>query len=396
MDHSGSTGGGSTADTGGRYRRARRPDRPDPGGDRRTASTCETHAMGGREPVVTVAVSTYAAERLLGPCLEMLLDQSLGDGLEVIVIDSGSPQDERTVVQPFLRSGRVQYLRTERETLYAAWNRALSLARGRYFANVNTDDWIAPHSLELLATALDHFPDCALAYADFSITNVPNSQPVPTDPVCTHAEWVPALHLFYCYATCVQFWRRSSLEAIGGFDPSLPYCADLMALRRLADAGMRPVYVPEVLWGFYRNVDGLSLGSDAAVLEQREIHRAALVETPIEWLYDVDPSDDRAMADAWTTLGVLAMRVRIPWLHSPAGHDEVALECFERALALEPHHLDALHDRYVMLYQSGRPVEAEASLAGLPAELAVAARGVDLELRHAAIAPSRRGEVFVA
>lgn len=351
--------------------------------------------MSPAEPLVTVAVSTYAAADLLAPCLEMLLAQSIGDRLEVIVVDSGSPENEGEVVRPFLGSGRVQYVRTERETLYAAWNRALAMARGRYFANVNTDDWIAPHSLALLASALEANPDCALAYADWAWTEEPASEPTPSDLLCTHAPWAPTHHLFYCYSGCVQFWRRSSLEEIGGFDASLRYCGDLLALRRLADAGMRPVYVPETLWGFHRNPDGLSLSTNGSIEEQRAIHRAAKDETPIERFYAVDPSDPRSVADAWTTLGVLAMRVRVPWIDDAYADTEFALECFERALSFDPNHLDALHDRYAVLYQLGRTRDAEASLDGLPLAFAVTARGYDLELRHATVEPARGGALFL-
>ncbi len=352
--------------------------------------------MKNPDPLVTVAVSTYAAERLLGPCLEMLMNQTLGDRLEVIVVDSGSPEDECSVVQPFLRSGRVHYLRTERETLYAAWNRALAQARGKYFANVNTDDWLQPHALATMAAALDAHPDCALAYADWSLTAAPNSAPGPEDPVCAHTPWVPALHLFYCYSGCVQFWRRSSLEMIGGHDATLSYCGDLMALRHLARAGMRAVYIPEVLLGFFSNPEGLSRQSDAqgSIAEAREITRQSREEFQIEELYAVDPADPLSVADAWTALGVLAIRVRVPWAFAPIPDVGFALECFDRALAVDSDHHDALHNRYATLISSGQPIEAEASLAHLPVDRAVAVRGGDLELRHAAVAPARSGEIF--
>lgn len=351
--------------------------------------------MGTTAPVVSVVVSTYAAERLLGPCLEMLMTQTLGDRLEVIVVDSGSPEDERSVVEPFLATGRVHYLRTGRETLYAAWNRALTLARGRYFANVNTDDWLAPDSLAILAEALDAHPDCALAYGDWAFTDTPHSAPRPDSPVCTHGRWVPALHLFYCYTGCVQFWRRSALESLGGFDPTLHFCGDLEVLGRLTEAGMRPVHVPEVLWGFFRNPDGLSLSTDGSIEEQRELFGRAHQAIRIEQFYAVDPDDVRAAADAWTALGVFAMGVRVPWLTAPAPDVAFALDCFERALGLVPDHADALHDRYVVLTTTGRSAEADASLAHLGSVRVAAVRGVDLELRHVEVEPLRRGEVFV-
>lgn len=309
--------------------------------------------------------------------------------------DSGSPEDERSVVEPFLTTGRVHYLRTERETLYAAWGRAMACARGRYFANVNTDDWLAPHALATLAEALDAHPDCALAYADWALTDTPHSAPRPDSDVCVHTLWEPALHLFYCFTGCVQFWRRSSLEALGGHDPTLRYCGDLEVLGRLTEAGMRCVYVPEVLAGFFQNPNGLSLSTAGSIDEQREIHRRARASVRIEHLYAVDPTDARATAEAWTALGVFAMHVRVPWIHHPTPDVDFALDCFERALTLVPDHVDALHDRYTVLIGAGRPAEAEASLAHRGTERAADARRADLGVRHVAVETARRGEMFV-
>ena len=46
----------------------------------------------------------------------------------------------RSIVGEFQkRYSNITYHRTERETLYAAWNRAIGLARGRYVANANCE-----------------------------------------------------------------------------------------------------------------------------------------------------------------------------------------------------------------------------------------------------------------
>lgn len=341
--------------------------------------------MSSTEPIASVVVSTHAAERLLAGCLDMLLAQSIGDGLEVIVIDSGSPEREADVIVPYLADERIRYVRTERETLYAAWNRALAMARGRYFANVNTDDWIAPHALATFAAALDTFDDCALAYADWAMTSSPTSAPTTADRVCRHEPWHPALHLFYCYSGCVQFWRRSALVSLGGFDGSLQCAGDLLALRRLVDAGMRAVYIPEVLVGFHLNPTGLSAGSDRSRLEQAEVLGAARTELAIDDLYAIDPDDPRAAADAWTALGVTAMDVQVPWHDGPLRDTGFALHCFDVALSLVPDHSDALHDRRVVITRTERNGEAEAG---------VTVHRHGPELRRVPVGPARTGEVF--
>ena len=115
-------------------------------------------------PRVTVAVSTYRGERLIRSCIEDLENQTIGSDLEIIVIDSGSPEDERSIVEELQRTyTNIVYVRTEHETLYSSWNRALELAHGTYFANVNIDDWLRRDTLELFARALDTYASADLA-----------------------------------------------------------------------------------------------------------------------------------------------------------------------------------------------------------------------------------------
>src|SRR6185295_18596123 len=126
------------------------------------------------EPLVTAIVSTYNSERFLRGCLEDLEAQTMAGRLEIIVVDSGSEQNERAIVEEFQQRYRnIVYLRTEREPLYAAWNRAIGIARGRYLTNANADDRHRPDAYEILARALDEHP-VGIVYADSLLTRVEN------------------------------------------------------------------------------------------------------------------------------------------------------------------------------------------------------------------------------
>ena len=133
----------------------------------RTANASQTEGS-----LVSVIVSTYNAERFLRGKLEDLEAQSIADDLEIIVIDSGSQQDERSIVEQFQgRYQNIRYLRTEqRETVYQAWNRGIRQATGEFVTNANTDDRMRHDGIETLVRALREHPECVLAYPDFRIT----------------------------------------------------------------------------------------------------------------------------------------------------------------------------------------------------------------------------------
>ncbi len=126
---------------------------------------------------VSAIVSTYNSENFIRGCLEDLINQTFYRKglLEIIVIDSGSQENEQAIVQEFQALyAHIFYERTERETLYAAWNRGIKLARGKYITNANTDDRHRADALEVLADTLDNNPDIGLAYGDCLITENQN------------------------------------------------------------------------------------------------------------------------------------------------------------------------------------------------------------------------------
>lgn len=100
-------------------------------------------------------------------CLEDLLRQTIARDLEIIVVDSGSPEREGKIVWEFARShSNIQYLRTEqRETLYAAWNRGIKLAQAPLITNANTDDRHAVEAFEKLMAVLEQNSDVGVVYA---------------------------------------------------------------------------------------------------------------------------------------------------------------------------------------------------------------------------------------
>ena len=340
-------------------------------------------------------VSTYAGESLIRGTLEMLIRQTAVDQLEIIVVDSGSPQDERSVVESLQREcDNIAYVRTPRETLYAAWNRALEMSTGTYFANVNVDDWIRHDALEVFARAMDRHQECDLAFAHWAITDEAQRRPTDCDPVSFHPPYEPVLPLFYCYGGSTQFWRRSSLVNLGGFDESFTAAGDLDALCRLTLAKGNAVLVPQLLEGFFQNPHGISRATDTSTREEVDIKNRARAQTPLNCLYAIDRANAGSVAAGWTALGNKAVETRVPWHTRSLNDVHVALGFYERALAAAPGCPEALHNRYVLLFTTGRFEEAERSLDHLAGAGAARIRGAGAELLHPSIEPAVRGPVF--
>jgi hypothetical protein len=175
-----------------------------------------------RDYLVTALVSTYAAERFIRGRLENLLDQSLGDRLEILVLDSGSPEEEGDVVREYQRNAsNIRYLRTDRrESIYQAWNRGVALARGRYLTNANADDRLRHDALEVMTELLEQNPGLGLCYGDSLLTTTPNETFAASTAYNrqSHPDYSPNALLEWCITGSHPLWRRELHQTSGLFD----------------------------------------------------------------------------------------------------------------------------------------------------------------------------------
>lgn len=255
--------------------------------------------MTATPPKVTAIVSTYSAERFMRECLEDLVAQTIFPGIEVIIVDAASPQNERSIVEEFQqRHPNIRYLRTEqREGLYAAWNRAIRLARGEYLTNANTDDRHAPHALETVARALDAHPEAGVAYASMAITDQENAT-LGTAPIRGRfkARKFDRRRLFHdCMPGPQPMWRRSLHDRFGLFDETFVTAGDYEFWLRIFGE-TRFLHIPEVLGLFLQSPQSISNSDPERSLRECEIARDR--HWPAAW--GPRPAEHRTLLD-WLT-----------------------------------------------------------------------------------------------
>ena len=111
-------------------------------------------------PTVSVVLSVKNGGRDLPQALGTILNQSFTD-FELIAINNGST-DETASYLDSIADPRVRVFHQEDAGLAAALNRGISLARGRYIARQDHDDWALPTRIAQQVAFLDANPDHAL------------------------------------------------------------------------------------------------------------------------------------------------------------------------------------------------------------------------------------------
>lgn len=181
--------------------------------------------------LVSAIISTYKAEKFIKGLLDDLLKQTIVRQLEIIVIDSGSPENEGEIVKEYQKiHPNIKYVRTERETVYKAWNRGIELSTGKYLTNANTDDRRRVDAYEVMARFLDEDESLGLAYSDILITEYPNEtfDCNSSTGMFKFDEHDRSILLSGgCYVGPMPMWRKSIHEKVGVFDPEFVTSGDL-------------------------------------------------------------------------------------------------------------------------------------------------------------------------
>lgn len=198
-------------------------------------SACQADDTGWRpaDYAVTAIVSTYRAGACMERCLSDLAAQSLGNRLEIVIVDAASPEGERDIVRRFQESrGAIRYLRApERISIYAAWNLAIRRASGRHILPFSTNDRLHPEACRALAGHLDRHPGVALVYGDTLLTDDPADgfDDILAKPAFDMFKWPE-----YSYEDLLAtnrvgphpMWRRSVHAGIGWFHERYTAMAD--------------------------------------------------------------------------------------------------------------------------------------------------------------------------
>ena len=239
---------------------------------------------------VSVVVPTYKRPHLLRNCLSSLLKQQFPpDAYEIIIVDDADAEETRFLVEAFSEEvGSCPAIRyaaaTETQGPAAARNIGWRMARGEIIAF--TDDDCLPEP-DWLQEGLAAFHDELAGVSGQVIV------PVPSPPTDYEKNVSRLTECAFVTANC--FYRRSVLEAVGGFDEQFTTAwredSDLqfMLLTRSYPLGMAPAArvvhpVRPGVWGVSIKEQRKSMFDALLFKKHPELYRRLLQPGP-PWRY---------------------------------------------------------------------------------------------------------------
>lgn len=204
--------------------------------------------------LVSVIIPTHNCRQWVSDAIDSALAQSY-PSCELIVVDDGSVDDTGDYLGTKY-GGQIRYVYQDNSGPAAARNKGLSLANGSFIQFLDSDDFLAPSKIERQMTLFSDQLECGVVYSDFAFMSIDKEGYTKQSPAQYRQKYgvknvFEALldsNFIVIHSALV---RTDVLRCCGGFDMTLASDEDYDLWLRLAAAGCRFCFLPEVL-AFYR------------------------------------------------------------------------------------------------------------------------------------------------
>ena len=217
-------------------------------------------------PKISIVTPSYNQRSYLAQTMRSVMCQRYPN-LEYIVMDGGS------------NDGSAEYIESVGDRL-AHWQSApdggqaeavaegFKHTSGEICAWLNSDDLLAPGTLQFVADYFEQHPEVEMLYSNRVFINEHNTVnaywilPKHSDWLMSHWDLIPQE---------TAFWRRSFMDRVGGVDPSFKFALDYDLFARFMQQG-KVVRVPRFL-GAFRLHDLSKTVNQLNTTGMEEIHR---------------------------------------------------------------------------------------------------------------------------
>lgn len=216
-------------------------------------------------------VPVYNTSKYLDKCMESLLCQK-GADFEILLIDDGSTDNSGKLCDHYAKQypDIVRVIHKENEGLLLTRRRGLQGAKGDWFINVDSDDYIAPDLLESVISTIDRYqPDMVMYNFQYftdvgeitsSKLKIPNESVFNTD----NKEQVYAYRLLSndINSMCMKALKREIVDVDADYHDCgiRNMCEDAVQVLPLLTNAKKIVYLNEPFYQYRKGEDNITSG----------------------------------------------------------------------------------------------------------------------------------------
>lgn len=187
------------------------------------------------EPLVSIIVPVYNAEKYLERCVGSVLAQEYKN-FELFLVDDGSTDGSAAICDGYSAGdARVRVIHKENTGVSDSRNQALNQAEGKYLQFLDADDWLTPDATKLFVQSAES-SGCDMVIADFyrvAGEKLSHKGDIEKEGLLTREEFANFMMEnpadFYYGVLWNKFYRRELVEERGlRMDPDISWCEDFI------------------------------------------------------------------------------------------------------------------------------------------------------------------------
>lgn len=213
-------------------------------------------------PEISVIVPVYKAEQYLNRCVKSILEQTY-QNFELILVDDGSPDNSPSLCDEWAKNdNHIYVIHKENGGASSARNAGLKIAKGRWIAFADSDDWLDRTALKTLYDLANQY-NVPMAiggmrvvqkYTDASIVMKQNAKVLSNADLMSRffrLNGEPDTH-----SVCGAIIRRDILEDYSFIEGRMN--EDVETCYYLARKCEAAVYTDAPLYNYFKNIEGVT------------------------------------------------------------------------------------------------------------------------------------------
>lgn len=184
-------------------------------------------------PLVSVVMPVFNGERFLAAAIESILAQTFTD-FEFIIVDDGSHDRSPEIANSYAAGDdRIRVIQLyANKGISSARNNAIAVARGKYFASMDSDDVSLPQRLQKQVYLLENQPKIDAVGTHALAVDSDLNDMYDLKPPAEHARivWEKCMGTPFVHTSLMM--RLRSIIAVGGYDETMRYSQDADLITR--------------------------------------------------------------------------------------------------------------------------------------------------------------------
>ena len=217
-------------------------------------------------PKVSVIIPSYNCAQYLPQAIESVINQTY-TAYEIIVIDDGSTDNTKKVIEPYLE--KIRYVYQDNQGAAEARNHGLYLARGELIAFLDADDIFLSHKLKEQVAVFEAQPHIGIVNSGFRI--IKDNDDVVMDIEHWHElpDLTPEIWLLHKpVLPSAMMFRREWFDRVGGFEQRFFPCEDMEITFRMVIKGCQSTWLPSVTVCYRRHERSATSFNQSNILRQ--------------------------------------------------------------------------------------------------------------------------------